>query len=141
MWPPEIDILEYVINETTEFPDMIHTGVIQNTAAGAGSTIITAHASFDRTWGFYDINVNWHEDFHIYSMEWTPTNCKSYIDGTLIVNRTMSWYLDTAQTVLAGPAHLIANLAIGGSWPGFDIDDTQFPKSMEIDYIRVYQAD
>jgi hypothetical protein len=30
------------------------------------------------------------------------------------------------------------NLAIGGNWPGNDLDDTDFPALVEIDYVRYY---
>lgn len=40
------------------------------------------------------------------------------------------------------PFFLILNLAIGGNWGGAQgIDDTIFPASFEIDYVRVYQRD
>jgi hypothetical protein len=32
------------------------------------------------------------------------------------------------------------NVAVGGNWGGAQgIDDTIFPRSMEVDYVRVYQ--
>jgi hypothetical protein len=30
-------------------------------------------------------------------------------------------------------------MAIGGNWPGFTVDNTAFPASMYVDYVRVYQ--
>ena len=33
----------------------------------------------------------------------------------------------------------ILNVAVGGNWPGFDVDPNQFPNEMLVDYIRVYQ--
>lgn len=33
----------------------------------------------------------------------------------------------------------ILNLAIGGNWPGFNIDNSAFPAYMYVDYVRVYQ--
>ena len=35
------------------------------------------------------------------------------------------------------PQFFILNVAVGGNWPGFEIDDTQFPNEMLVDYIRV----
>jgi beta-glucanase (GH16 family) len=35
--------------------------------------------------------------------------------------------------------YIIANLAVGGDWPGNPDATTRFPGSMDIDYIRVYQ--
>jgi hypothetical protein len=38
--------------------------------------------------------------------------------------------------------HLIMNIAVGGTWGGVrGIDDSIFPQSMVVDYVRVYQKD
>ena len=34
---------------------------------------------------------------------------------------------------------LILNVAVGGWWPGWDIDTSEMPARMEIDYVRVYE--
>jgi len=34
---------------------------------------------------------------------------------------------------------LLANLAVGGDWPGDPDDSTAFPSYYEIDYIKVYK--
>jgi beta-glucanase (GH16 family) len=34
---------------------------------------------------------------------------------------------------------LLLNMAIGGNWPGFTVDNTAFPANMYVDYVRVYQ--
>jgi Ca2+-binding RTX toxin-like protein len=36
------------------------------------------------------------------------------------------------------PMYLLANLAVGGNWPGNPDSNTSFPAEMTIDYIRVY---
>ena len=35
---------------------------------------------------------------------------------------------------------LILNVAVGGTFPGMIDDDTQFPRGMLVDYVRVYQT-
>jgi len=40
---------------------------------------------------------------------------------------------------LHSPMYMIANLAVGGYWPGMVDSTTPFPSSFKIDYIRVYQ--
>lgn len=38
--------------------------------------------------------------------------------------------------------HLLLNIAVGGNWGGArGIDDSIWPQTMEVDYVRVYQAD
>ncbi len=37
-------------------------------------------------------------------------------------------------------ADLLLNVAVGGNWGGaMGIDDTIFPRTMVVDYVRVYQ--
>lgn len=36
--------------------------------------------------------------------------------------------------------HIVLNIAVGGSWGGQQgIDDSAFPMTMAVDYVRVYQ--
>ena len=35
------------------------------------------------------------------------------------------------------PQFFLLNVAVAGNWPGFDVDDTQFPNEMLVDYIRI----
>ena len=55
------------------------------------------------------------------------------------------WYVDgveqarTSKGVPSEPMYIIANLAVGGDWPGKPDQTTQFPGYMDIEYIRVYQ--
>ncbi len=37
--------------------------------------------------------------------------------------------------------HLLLNIAVGGNWGGvMGVDETIFPKTMLVDYVRVYQS-
>ena len=36
--------------------------------------------------------------------------------------------------------HLILNLAVGGNWGGkYGVDDSIWPQTLEVDYVKVYQ--
>lgn len=79
------------------------------------------------------------EEYHTYTMEWTPDNVVFYADEKeyhRFANEntgTEAWPFDKAF-------HFVINIAVGGNWGGkFGIDDGIFPQRMEIDYIRVYQ--
>ncbi len=37
--------------------------------------------------------------------------------------------------------YVLANLAVGGDWPGAPNAATVFPSTLEIDYIRIFKAD
>jgi beta-glucanase (GH16 family) len=70
-------------------------------------------------------------DFHTFAVEWNADEIIWYVDD---VPRGR-----TRNGVPAQPMFLLANLAVGGTWPGFPDETTPFPSSMEIDYIRVWR--
>lgn len=79
------------------------------------------------------------DSFHVYSMEWTDTEVTWYVDGNFYFTYNNpnagndSWPYNK-------DFFLILNLAIGGNWGGAQgVDDTIFPQSMLVDYVRVYQ--
>lgn len=81
------------------------------------------------------------KSFHTYALEWTPEHIIVFFDDTPYFfysnenNGWQSWPYDH-------PYHIILNLAIGGMWgrAGGPIDDSIFPVSMEIDYVRVFKT-
>jgi len=78
-------------------------------------------------------------DFHIYSLEWTPTNIKSFLDG----NEFFSMNIDGVAPYYPfnEDFFFIFNVAMGGT-NGGDIDPNLqdgYVDAMEVDYIRVYQ--
>ncbi len=71
------------------------------------------------------------EGWHTYSMQWTPDILIWYIDGIQRFN--------TTTCIPNYPMFILANLAIGGNWPGAPDATTPFPTYMDIDYIRAYK--
>jgi beta-glucanase (GH16 family) len=76
--------------------------------------------------------------FHVYRLDWTKAKLEFYVDNQLYYTvfnegKGKDYYPFVA------PQFLILNLAIGGNMAGNQIDDTQFPVKMEVDYVRVYQ--
>jgi beta-glucanase (GH16 family) len=75
--------------------------------------------------------------FHVYAIEWEPTEIRWYVDGRKYFTITPKavhgkWAFDR-------PFFIILNLAIGGNWPGAPDNSTRFPVQMLVDYVRVYQ--
>jgi len=79
-------------------------------------------------------------NFHVYALEWEATEYRVYVDNTLYF---------TFKNEGTGPKvwpfdkrfHLLLNVAVGGNWGGAQgIDDTIFPRTMIVDYVRVYQT-
>lgn len=79
-------------------------------------------------------------NFHDYALEWEANEYRVYIDDTLYFTFKNEgtgfkvWPFDQRF-------HLLLNVAVGGNWGGQKgIDETIFPRSMVVDYVRVYQA-
>ena len=76
--------------------------------------------------------------FHVYAVEWDPQVIKWFVDGQLY------HVLDIVGGVGGTDAFekdffLLLNLAVGGNWPGFNIDEGALPAKLVVDYVRVYQ--
>jgi beta-glucanase (GH16 family) len=83
---------------------------------------------------------NVEEEFHVYSVEWTPEYIYIFFDGSpyfFYLNEGTGW----KAWPFDKPFNIILNLAIGGGWGrgGGPIDDSIFPTRMEVDYVRVYK--
>ena len=77
------------------------------------------------------IGPDFSADWHTFAVDWQPDVIIWYVDG---IER---WrYTGNIQ---ARPMYLLANLAVGGDWPGAPDDSTPFPSYYEIDYIRVWK--
>jgi hypothetical protein len=76
--------------------------------------------------------------FHVYSVDWTPDYIIGYVDGV----KYFSLYkkdIDPALWTFDSNMFLIINLAIGGSWGGYEgVDSSAFPQTVLVDYVRVY---
>jgi beta-glucanase (GH16 family) len=80
------------------------------------------------------------DEFHDYSLEWTPDRIDILVDDTVYltyINEGNGW----EEWPFDQPFHVILNLAIGGAWGkgGGPIDDSIFPQRMLVDYVRVYE--
>ena len=72
-------------------------------------------------------------EFHLYSMTWTSSSIKVYIDNLLITDLE-----NTSSVPFDNPHYLLLNIAMGGNLGG-DIPGTFEEDKMEIDYVRFYQ--
>lgn len=69
------------------------------------------------------------EEFHIYAMDWTPTELRFYYDGQLVKT-----FNDAPNTAMG----IIMNIYTGA---GSGQPNNVWPKQWEVDYLRVYKSD
>jgi beta-glucanase (GH16 family) len=109
-WPPELDVMESI--------------------GDPGVYWVTAHSSTGKT------PESKHEiapdAFHVFAVAWDPKELVWYVDGRE-VNR------QPTPPDMHKPMYMVANLAVGGYWPGDPDGSTQFPARFTIDYIRAYR--
>lgn len=127
-WPDcgEIDIMEHVGYDKDTIHGTIHTAAYNHIkGTQKGKTIFIADP---------------YDTFHLYSVIWTKEKIDFLLDNK-IYHSFSNEHKSTAEWPFDDPFYIILNLAIGGNWGGKKgIDDTVFPASFLIDYVRVYQA-
>ncbi|RED97407.1 glycoside hydrolase family 16 protein [Marinoscillum furvescens] len=126
-WPRdgEIDIMEHVGYNQGMVYGTIHTEKYNHA--------IGTHISDS----IYVQNV--HEEFHDYAVFWDEQIMIWSVDGTEYA-RIAKGNEEYAGWPFDQEYHLIINLAVGGAWGGkMGVDDSIWPQSLEIDYVKVYQ--
>lgn len=114
-WPPEVDVFEALGHDT----DTVH---------------MTAHwlqNGQHRQDGDEYTGPDFSRDFHTFAVEWTASSITWFVDGAR--------QHEVSQSP-RGPMYLLANLAVGGEWPGAPDASTPFPAIFDIDYIRAYEG-
>ena len=124
-WPQagEIDIMEY----RGQQPNIIHSTVHgPGYSAGGGVT-----KSFGFQHDRFDV------EFHLFAVEWGEDFIRFYVDDNLYHEIEPGDV--SGEWVFNNPFYIILNVAVGGSYVGFPTNETPFPQSMVIDYVRVYK--
>lgn len=122
-WPScgEIDIMEHINTEqsthgTIHWQD--HNG---NYANYGGST---------------GVNIT---QFHVYAIEWNDQSIKWFLDGNQYHEVNIAGGIN-GTSEFHNNFFIILNMAIGGNWPGFNINNSAMPAEMRVDYVRVYSG-
>ncbi len=118
-WPAcgEIDVMEHVGNNPGTIIHALHAPAHY---AGNGWVRTTTVS-----------NVS--SEFHTYTVEWTPSIIKLYVD-----NLPAHEYANNSGTPFNNDFFLIMNIAVGGTLGG-NISPDLSQAVMEVDYVRVYQ--
>jgi beta-glucanase (GH16 family) len=125
-WPTcgEIDIMEHVGYEKDSVLGTIHTKAYNHVLG----TQKSKKTYIDHPYG----------KFHLYSIEWTPEKIDFFLDNNLF-NHFENEHKTTAEWPFDSPFFLVMNIAVGGGLGGkMGVDESAFPATLEVDYIRVY---
>ena len=125
-WPHngEIDIMENVGHE----PTLIH-GTVHGPGYSGGDGIGVP----------FSIGEPFYKDFYTYSIEWEENEIRWYVDDLLY--HTLTPDDVPGEWVYDHPFFLLMNVAVGGYWPGYPDETTEFPQQMRVEYVRVYEKE
>ena len=123
-WPQcgEIDVMEY----RGQQPNIIHGSV--HGPGYSGGEAVTKSYGFEKD--RFDV------DFHIFAIEWGEGYIHYFVDDVLYFEITPEDV--DGEWVYDHPFYIILNVAVGGNYVGFPTDDTPFPQTMLVDWVKVY---
>lgn len=122
-WPAcgEIDIMEH-INTAPDIHGTIHWRDANGNYANYGGNTFT--------------NIG---AYHIYAIEWDQNAIRWFVDGQQYHEVNISNGVN-GTSEFHNNFFILLNLAVGGNWPGFSVDNGALPAQMLVDYVRVYQG-
>ncbi|MDO1502492.1 glycoside hydrolase family 16 protein [Winogradskyella maritima] len=126
IWPQigEIDIMEYRGQDPT-----ITIGSVHGPGYSAGNAV---SKSYDL------VNDRFDTGFHVFGIEWGPNYINYYVDDVLYNQITPDDV--PGEWVFNDPFYMIINLAVGGTFVGSPNEETVFPQTLLVDYVRVYKS-
>ena len=110
--PPELDVFEVLGNTPSTLYFFVHSSVL----ATQGTALSVADVS---------------SGFNKYGVMWGPQTIELYINDVEVVTMVTPADMNV-------PMYMLANLAVGGYWPGNPDGSTVFPATMKIDYVHAY---
>lgn len=126
-WPDcgEIDIMEY----RGQAPN-VSNGAIHGPGYSGGQSL---YGSYTKS------GAGFNEGYHVFAVEWTTNSITWYVDDTPYMTKTTNNLPGSADWVFDHPFFILLNVAVGGSYVGDPSPSTQFPQTMLVDWVRVYE--
>jgi beta-glucanase (GH16 family) len=128
-WPSngEIDIMEY-------YRDSLLANIASGTAIPYKAYWYSRKKPVDAAWA---------AQFHLWRMDWDSTAIALYVDDALMLKVPVNDLMNkdgSGFNPFKQPQYMLFDFAIGGM-NGGDPSQTTFPKTFQVDYVRVYQKD
>lgn len=123
VWPDdgEIDILEHVGRTPGEILGTVHTPITGGSGNGSRTALPSACTAFND-----------------YQLHWTADEIAIGVNGT-VYHRYRNPRTGRAAWPFDAPQYLLLNIAVGGTLGGA-VDDSIFPRTLEVEHVRVWQA-
>jgi len=127
-WPAcgEIDIMEYRGQE----PHLLHGSLHGPGYSGGGALT----GRFELPAGRFD------EDFHVFGVDWSEDRIVWSVDATRYLAITPGDLPAGGRWVFNQKFFVIMNVAVGGRFVGSPDESTEFPQTMLVDWVRVYET-
>jgi beta-glucanase (GH16 family) len=126
-WPDngEIDIMEHVGFDQNVVHGNVHTKAFNHSiGTNKGNKLTVPDAS---------------NKMNIYAINWLPEKIEFEINGTKYFEFNKLAGYQWQEWPFDKPFYLILNIAVGGGWGGQKgVDETVFPQTLAVDYVRVY---
>ena len=112
-WPPELDVMEVIGSSPDDVITSVHFEDGGNKLLNKVTTIPGVS-----------------DGMATFGMDWQPDEIVWYVDGVEV-------FRAATPEDMHDPMYLLANLAVGGTWPGSPTAES-IPATLSIDYIRAY---
>jgi len=131
----EIDIMEMVGSTDGVENATIWSSLHRPDQRATESDKIKSETAF-----YKNTDGNWfNDDYHVFGIVWSSGQLQFYVDNHLYNKVRVPISGKDGYSVFREPFFIILNLAVGGTWPGSPDAKTDWPKQMEVDWVRVYQ--
>lgn len=123
--------------ESGEIDIMEHVGYMPDSIFGSVHTKAFNHIMHTQsTGGLYLPDAE--QKFHVYAIEWFEDRMDFFVDNVKY-HTFKNLHKTSDEWPFDQRFHVILNLAVGGNWGGAKgVDETIWPRRMEVDYVRVY---
>lgn len=126
-WPSagEIDVMEMRGQAPSEIAGSIHG------PGYSGGNAVTSDFTLD--------DARFDTEFHVFAVEWGPDFIDYFVDDQLYQQLTPESLPEGTEWVFNKEFYLLLNVAVGGNYVGNPNENSRFPQTMIVDYVRVYQ--